>query len=89
MGMFSTPRAWDAVPQATHVSVTDSATVLKMASPTPFRINIPQTALDDLKTRLQNTRLPDHIPETGWDMGTEPTYLQVGAACACMLAPAR
>ena len=48
-----------------------------MASPKPFTINIAQNTLDDLKTRLQNTRLPDHIPGTGWDMGTEPSYLQV------------
>ena len=48
-----------------------------MASPTPFQINIPQSSLDDLKERLQRTRLPDQIPGAGWDMGTEPGYLQV------------
>ena len=48
-----------------------------MASPEPFTIKMPQSSLDDLKGRLQNTRLPDHIPGIHWDMGTEPTYLQV------------
>lgn len=47
-----------------------------MASPKPFTIDIPQSALDDLKRRLQNTRLPDNIPGADWDMGTEPSYLQ-------------
>lgn len=48
-----------------------------MASPQPYRLDIPQSALDDLRQRLQNARLPDHIPGAGWDMGTEPSYLQV------------
>ena len=57
-----------------HILQADSSS---MAAPAPFTINIPQSTLDDLKQRLQNTRLPDHIPGTGWDMGTEPSYLQV------------
>ena len=48
-----------------------------MASPEPFTLYMPQHSLDDLKRRLQHTRLPDHIPGVGWNMGTEPTYLQV------------
>ena len=53
-----------------------------MALPKPFIINIPQDALADLQQRLQHTRLPDHIPGTDWDMGTEPSYLQVQLACS-------
>ncbi|MBM4830722.1 MULTISPECIES: epoxide hydrolase family protein [Actinomycetes] len=36
---------------------------------TPFRIDIPQAALDDLADRLARTRWPDEIPGAGWDYG--------------------
>ena len=42
----------------------------------PFRIQVPDAALQDLKTRLRMTRLPREIPGTGWDYGTELAYLQ-------------
>lgn len=48
-----------------------------MATPKPFKIDISHSVLHDLKKRLQNARLPDSIPGTDWDMGTEPSYLQV------------
>jgi hypothetical protein len=35
----------------------------------PFRIDIPQEDLDDLRTRLAATRWPDQLPGTGWDYG--------------------
>ena len=44
---------------------------------TPFSIHIDQSAVDDLYSRLKNTRLPDHLPGSHWDYGTEPSYLQV------------
>ena len=42
----------------------------------PFKIQIPDEALRDLKARLARTRFPDEIPGTGWDYGTDLTYLK-------------
>src|ERR1700761_1931042 len=39
------------------------------AEVTPFRIDIPQADLDDLRARLARTRWPDEIPGAGWDYG--------------------
>ncbi len=36
---------------------------------TPFRIDIPQADLDDLRDRLARTRWPDEMPGAGWDYG--------------------
>lgn len=44
---------------------------------TPFTIKVEQSAIDDLKRRLERTRLPDHISGSHWDYGTEASYLQV------------
>ncbi len=35
----------------------------------PFRIDVPQTALDDLTARLARTRWPDELPGVGWSYG--------------------
>jgi len=35
----------------------------------PFRIDIPQGELDDLRERLAGTRWPDQLPGVGWDYG--------------------
>ncbi|MDX1492337.1 MAG: epoxide hydrolase, partial [Pseudohongiellaceae bacterium] len=42
----------------------------------PFEISVPQADIDDLKQRLLNARLPDQIPDTGWDYGTDTAYLR-------------
>jgi pimeloyl-ACP methyl ester carboxylesterase len=42
----------------------------------PFRIDIPQADLDDLKRRLAATRWPDEVPGTGWDRGVPLAYLR-------------
>ncbi len=42
----------------------------------PFRVDVPEAVLDDLRDRLQRTRWPDQIPGSGWDYGTDLTYLQ-------------
>lgn len=42
----------------------------------PFRINIPQSDLDDLNERLDRTRWPDEIPGAGWDYGIPGDYLR-------------
>ncbi|MBZ0292937.1 MAG: epoxide hydrolase [Anaerolineae bacterium] len=42
----------------------------------PFRIDVPQTALDDLQKRLENTRLPDELPGVGWDYGVPLSFVK-------------
>ena len=42
----------------------------------PFRIDIPDAALADLRERLARTRFPDEIPGAGWDYGTDLGYLR-------------
>ncbi len=37
----------------------------------PFRIEVSDEVLDDLKLRLERTRYPDQIPGTGWEYGAE------------------
>ena len=42
----------------------------------PFKINIPQATLDDLRERLAHTRWPDEVEEAGWDYGTSLGYMK-------------
>jgi epoxide hydrolase len=42
----------------------------------PFRIDIPQADLDELKQRLANTRWPDELPDVGWSRGVPLNYLK-------------
>lgn len=42
----------------------------------PFKINVPQAVLDDLKERLANTRWPDEAEGAGWSMGTSLEYMK-------------
>ena len=42
----------------------------------PFTIQIADEVLTDLNDRLARTRLPDQIPDTGWDYGTNLDYLE-------------
>ncbi len=46
----------------------------------PFRIDIPQSALDDLADRLARTRWIDDLPGTGWERGVPASYLKELAA---------
>jgi pimeloyl-ACP methyl ester carboxylesterase len=43
---------------------------------TPFRCDIPQAALDDLRQRLTAARWPEQQPCEGWDQGVPLQYLQ-------------
>jgi epoxide hydrolase len=43
---------------------------------TPFRIDIPEADLDDLRDRLDRTRWPDELPGAGWDLGVPLDYLR-------------
>ncbi|MFI6760571.1 epoxide hydrolase family protein [Micromonospora sp. NPDC050417] len=42
----------------------------------PFRIDVPQAELDDLRDRLDRTRWPDEIPDAGWDYGVPVAYVR-------------
>ncbi|GIH68563.1 epoxide hydrolase family protein [Sphaerimonospora thailandensis] len=42
----------------------------------PFRIDIPQSELDDLAARLAGTRWPDELPGVGWSRGVPLDYLR-------------
>jgi epoxide hydrolase len=42
----------------------------------PFRVEIPQSALDDLHERLDRTRWPDELPDVGWAHGVPRGYMQ-------------
>jgi len=42
----------------------------------PFRIDIPDEALDDLYNRLARTRWPDELPGVGWSRGVPLDYLK-------------
>src|SRR6266545_2003306 len=42
----------------------------------PFKVNIPQAALDDLRERLARTRWPGELPGIGWSRGVPLGYLR-------------
>jgi epoxide hydrolase len=42
----------------------------------PFRIEVPQADLDDLRERLARTRWPDELPGVGWSRGVPLGYLK-------------
>ncbi|GCE28768.1 multidrug MFS transporter [Dictyobacter alpinus] len=42
----------------------------------PFTVDISQTVLDDLKSRLAQARWPDEVKGADWDYGTDLTYLK-------------
>ncbi|MFF0613813.1 epoxide hydrolase family protein [Nocardia tengchongensis] len=42
----------------------------------PFRIDVPATDIDDLKTRLARTRWPADLPEVGWTYGIPTAYVR-------------
>ena len=42
----------------------------------PFRIDVPDSVLKDLKRRLRDTRWPDEITDGGWTYGANLAYLK-------------
>jgi pimeloyl-ACP methyl ester carboxylesterase len=42
----------------------------------PFRIDVPESILNDLQARLKNTRFARGLAGAGWDHGTSPSYLE-------------
>jgi len=47
-----------------------------MAKITPFKIQISESTLADLNTRLKQTRWTDDPDNAGWNYGTNPVYLK-------------
>lgn len=47
---------------------------------TPFRIDVDEAVIDDLRRRLARTRWPDALPGASWDYGTDLDYAR--ALCA-------
>ncbi|MFD0857033.1 epoxide hydrolase family protein [Actinomadura adrarensis] len=46
----------------------------------PYRVEVPQAELDDLRDRLRRTRWAPEIPGTGWERGVPTGYLKDLAA---------
>jgi hypothetical protein len=42
----------------------------------PFRVDIPEADLIDLRERLARTRWPDELPGVGWALGVPMDYLK-------------
>ena len=42
----------------------------------PFRIEVPESVLQDLQARLARTRFAPGMRDAGWDYGTSPAYLE-------------
>jgi len=42
----------------------------------PFRIAVPERVLTDLERRLESTRFPSQIDGSGWDYGTDVSYMR-------------
>jgi pimeloyl-ACP methyl ester carboxylesterase len=43
---------------------------------TPFRIEVAEAVLEDLRERLGRTRFPDELEGVGWEDGVDPGYLK-------------
>jgi epoxide hydrolase len=53
-----------------------SVTAMTTTDIAPFRVEVPQADLDDLRERLFRTRWPDELPSVGWDLGVPLDYLK-------------
>ena len=42
----------------------------------PFKVQVPEATLEDLNERLARTRWPDEIPGSGWDYGSNLSYIK-------------
>jgi pimeloyl-ACP methyl ester carboxylesterase len=60
----------------TTAQISNSKSNNGMKKITPFKIEVPQTVLDDLKKRLSQTRWPDELPGTGWNYGVQLDYMK-------------
>ena len=46
------------------------------SDPRPFRVEIPQGDLDDLRRRLGQVRRPDELPGVDWSYGVPAGYVR-------------
>lgn len=69
-GVNDTATAKSVVGGAGEVSAADPAAIR------PFKVNVPQPILDDLRERLARTRYPDEIEDAGWDYGANLAYMK-------------
>jgi epoxide hydrolase len=65
----------------TTVMAVGVGTAVAVAQPSgeaivPYRINVPDSALKDLRERLARTRFPSEIDQSGWEYGTNLAYLK-------------
>jgi len=42
----------------------------------PFKVAVSEEVLADLRARLERTRFPDEVPDTGWEYGTNLAYMR-------------
>jgi pimeloyl-ACP methyl ester carboxylesterase len=47
-----------------------------MAKVEPFTIHVTDGVLKDLRERLDRTRFPDEVPDTGWEYGSNLAYMK-------------
>jgi hypothetical protein len=57
-------------------SLATPGTQARKALVEPFQLQVPQSELDDLKSRLARTRWPDELPESGSDYGATLGFVQ-------------
>jgi len=51
-------------------------TMVNQDSIKPFKIEVSEAVLNDLRDRLARTRFPDQIEDAGWSYGTDLSYLK-------------
>src|SRR5919108_1127720 len=68
----------DSITQQAHTAQTGAQTGVDRSETSirPFRIEIPQADLDDLRNRLARTRWPDELPGVGWSYGVPLSYVK-------------
>lgn len=71
----TTNRAGTASPSRSEAMTDNSKLANNNAPIVPFEIAIPDSSIRDLAQRLQRTRMPDQIPGTSWEYGTDSSYL--------------
>jgi pimeloyl-ACP methyl ester carboxylesterase len=71
-------QAVHAQPSSAPTSSAQSSSALRdgAAAIVPFKIQVPNAVLTDLKQRLSQARFADELPDTGWDYGTNLGYLR-------------
>ena len=79
-GVFVVPSGWRrGTPNGGHLMPSHGLEAAQQAASdqvTPYRINVPEAVLTDLKDRLARTRFPSEIEGSGWDYGTNLAYLK-------------